>query len=91
MHTQNKRNSNPSIIDFSDGIANARYQAAKMEQPHNTPEKIREESVVGIPPPRNLPKNSPIYNYKPTWESLESRPIPEWYEDAKVHCTYIKI
>ena len=55
-----------------------------MEQPQNTPEKIGEASVAGIPPPKNLPLNSPKNHYKPTWESLESRPIPQWYEDAKV-------
>lgn len=22
--------------------------------------------------------------YKPTWESIDSRPIPEWYDDAKI-------
>ena len=22
--------------------------------------------------------------YKPTWESLDSRPLPQWYKDAKV-------
>lgn len=23
-------------------------------------------------------------HYKPTWESLDSRPLPRWYDDAKV-------
>src|ERR1051326_5368511 len=22
-------------------------------------------------------------NYQPTWESLDSRPVPQWYRDAK--------
>ena len=22
-------------------------------------------------------------NYQPTWQSIDSRPIPEWFEDAK--------
>ena len=22
--------------------------------------------------------------YKPTWESLDSRPLPEWYDEAKI-------
>lgn len=22
--------------------------------------------------------------YEPTWESLDSRPLPQWYDDAKV-------
>lgn len=22
--------------------------------------------------------------YKPTWESLDQHPVPEWYEDAKL-------
>jgi len=22
-------------------------------------------------------------NYEPTWESIDSRPIPEWFQDAK--------
>ena len=54
------------------------------EQPFRTPDEIRKESIAAIPPPKTLPKNSPRHHYKPTWESLESRPIPEWYEDAKV-------
>ncbi|XP_005102742.1 alpha-L-fucosidase [Aplysia californica] len=27
---------------------------------------------------------SSIYGYEPTWESLDSRPIPEWYDEAKL-------
>ena len=85
LHSQSKRNSDPSVNVFGDGIVDVKYdKVVKMEQPQNTPERIWEESVAGIPPPRNLPKNTPLYDYKPTWESLESRPIPEWYEDAKV-------
>ncbi len=49
-----------------------------------TPEDIRRESADGIPPPKILPANSPKHQYQPTWESLESRPLPEWYDDAKV-------
>lgn len=22
--------------------------------------------------------------YKPTWDSLDSRPLPQWYDDAKI-------
>jgi alpha-L-fucosidase len=22
--------------------------------------------------------------YQPTWESLDSRPLPQWYDDAKI-------
>ena len=62
----------------------------KMEQPQNTPERIRDASVAGIPPPKSLPLNSPKNHYKPTWESLESRPIPQWYEDAKVKLRIIR-
>jgi alpha-L-fucosidase len=24
-----------------------------------------------------------ILRYNPTWESLDSRPLPQWYDDAK--------
>ena len=23
-------------------------------------------------------------NYKPTWDSLDKRPLPTWYDDAKI-------
>lgn len=26
----------------------------------------------------------PEVKYQPTWESLDSRPLPQWYDDAKV-------
>jgi alpha-L-fucosidase len=28
-------------------------------------------------------QNSPARRYQPTWESIDSRPIPSWYTDAK--------
>lgn len=28
--------------------------------------------------------NNPTKTYEPDWDSLDSRPIPEWYDDAKV-------
>lgn len=28
--------------------------------------------------------------YKPTWESLDSRPLPQWYDDAKVGESYLE-
>ena len=30
-----------------------------------------------------LPTPITAQTYEPTWESLDSRPIPEWFEDAK--------
>lgn len=33
---------------------------------------------------RALPKFGTPYQYEPTWESLDSRPLPQWYDDAKV-------
>ena len=36
----------------------------------------------------NLPitesNNSWSSKYTPDWESLDSRPLPEWYDDAKI-------
>jgi len=31
--------------------------------------------------PDNLP--APSIRYEPTWDSLDSRPLPSWYDDAK--------
>ena len=28
--------------------------------------------------------SKPVGKYTPDWESLDSRPLPEWYMDAKV-------
>lgn len=25
-----------------------------------------------------------IKNYKPNWDSLDKRPLPKWYDDAKI-------
>lgn len=25
-----------------------------------------------------------VGKYQPTWESLDSRPLPKWYDDAKI-------
>ena len=33
---------------------------------------------------RALPKLGVLKHYEPTWESLDSRPLPQWYDDAKV-------
>ncbi len=39
-----------------------------------------------IPPPKNLPPpgTGSAVKYEANWQSLESRPVPDWYEDAKV-------
>ncbi|KAF5278145.1 hypothetical protein FQR65_LT03661 [Abscondita terminalis] len=28
--------------------------------------------------------SSSLYTYEPTWESLDKRPLPQWYDDAKI-------
>ena len=84
IHAKEKRSSDDTFHALVNSAKTALNSLVHMEQPQNTPEKIREASVAGIPPPKNLPLNSPKNHYKPTWESLESRPIPQWYEDAKV-------
>ena len=30
------------------------------------------------------PYNSNIEKYTPDWDSLDSRPLPAWYDDAKI-------
>lgn len=29
-------------------------------------------------------KKDVIRNYKPNWDSLDKRPLPKWYDDAKI-------
>lgn len=29
-------------------------------------------------------RDEPKLKYQPTWESLDTRPLPQWYDDAKV-------
>lgn len=29
-------------------------------------------------------KHKPTKRYEPDWESLDSRPLPQWYDDAKI-------
>lgn len=33
---------------------------------------------------RSSTKARIINTYEPTWESLDTRPLPQWYDDAKV-------
>lgn len=28
-------------------------------------------------------QNQDVTHYKPTWDSLDSRPLPQWYDEAK--------
>ena len=84
IHVKEKRSSDDTLHVLANSENAEQNRLVKMDQPTNTPEKIRGASVAGIPPPKNLPLNSPKNHYKPTWESLESRPIPQWYENAKV-------
>ncbi|XP_055351700.1 plasma alpha-L-fucosidase-like [Paramacrobiotus metropolitanus] len=32
---------------------------------------------------QKVPKSSPLTRYEPTWDSIDSRPIPDWYNNAK--------
>ena len=84
IHAKEKRSPDDDLHVLANSENAEQNRPVKMEQPQNTPERIRDASVAGIPPPKSLPLNSPKNHYKPTWESLESRPIPQWYEDAKV-------
>jgi hypothetical protein len=31
-----------------------------------------------------VPRQKIETKYEPTWESLDSRPLPQWYDDAKI-------
>ncbi len=50
------------------------------------PQALGNPESHDIPPPKNLPApgTGSTVKYEANWRSLESRPIPEWYEDAKV-------
>lgn len=37
-----------------------------------------------IPGSQAIPECVDSKQYQPTWESLDSRPLPQWYDDAKV-------
>jgi len=37
-----------------------------------------------IVPPENLPPERPRITYQPKWESLDSRPLPNWYDTGKI-------
>lgn len=37
--------------------------------------------LLTLPPPRCGSRRAPRYD--PTWESLDSRPLPAWYDQAK--------
>ena len=32
----------------------------------------------------NAAKSTKVNKYLPTWESIDSRPLPNWYDEAKV-------
>ena len=32
----------------------------------------------------NKTTTAKLHKYSPTWESLDSRPLPNWYDEAKV-------
>lgn len=32
----------------------------------------------------NYPKTVTVDKYEPTWDSLDTRPIPSWFDEAKI-------
>lgn len=51
-----------------------------------TSESEREPQVISSSHKKNRPasKSGLKDKYQPTWESLDARPLPQWYDDAKV-------
>lgn len=40
--------------------------------------------TVELPPDNVVNDSSKTGPYKPTWDSLDRRPLPSWYDDGKV-------
>jgi hypothetical protein len=43
----------------------------------------REPQIVSASKPHQKKKYDISDKYQPNWESLDSRPLPQWYDDAK--------
>lgn len=48
---------------------------------HNQPQLVTSAAATLLPLPT---PTKPARRYQPTWPSLDSRPLPEWYDRAKV-------
>lgn len=46
--------------------------------------QVMSASNITRPENRVHPKTSDSNRYEPTWESLDLRPLPQWYDDAKI-------
>lgn len=64
------------VLLFTILVVSAEYETVLARGTQNT---IRDDSYIeddGIFPPRK--------NYTPDWNSLDTRPLPKWYDEAKV-------
>jgi hypothetical protein len=67
------------------------YQDVESTISHRGPQLVTVENVHDIKYNTidndydNVEQNhNPNKKYEPTWDSLDSRPLPKWYDDAKI-------